>query len=253
MVLSFLTGGFGRLIRAWHPKFSYLKYSIDLLAPHPLGMWEAHRLAVHERLLPLIFIFTSLVASDVGSSYETKQKPTCLQTAHQSESSFKLWESEQKISNKLPGSCSFPTLSPSYRRKIAIPTSLQAASQLKICKNVLQSWFARQTEGQGRNLNIKLELSTTNLQNYDGPAVPQCKKLRNIHISLPTAQEVPAALQYLQLWKRAVWESGYNLPIASGLWADTVLTWISESWIKVFFLAARFLDLVHKHAVTCYT
>lgn len=67
----------------------YLEYSIDLLAPHPFRMWVAHGLAVHECLLPLVFIFTSLVASDVRDSYKGKQE-LHLQAARWRGSYFKL-------------------------------------------------------------------------------------------------------------------------------------------------------------------
>lgn len=55
------------------PPASYLKHSVDLLAPYPLGMREAHGLAVHECLLPLVFVLAPLVAGDVRDSYRRKQ------------------------------------------------------------------------------------------------------------------------------------------------------------------------------------
>lgn len=160
-----LLGGFWQVNICLTPQFSYLKHSVDLLAPHPLRMREAHRLAVHECLLPLIFIFASLVASDVGSSYGTKQRTSTykpLITERLISSSENL--NRKQVTSSLEA-VAFPTLSPSHRRKIVIPASLQAASQLKLYQTVLQAQLARQIEGQGRNLNIRLELSTTNLQN----------------------------------------------------------------------------------------
>lgn len=47
----------------------FRKYSIDLLAPHPVGMGEAHRLAIHDCHLPFIFVLTSLVDSDIRTSF----------------------------------------------------------------------------------------------------------------------------------------------------------------------------------------
>lgn len=69
-------------------------------------MREAHRLAVHECLLPLIFIFTSLVASDVRSSYETKQKNPLFTSCSLKRELFqalKIW-TENKC-DMFPGSC----------------------------------------------------------------------------------------------------------------------------------------------------
>lgn len=99
---------------------SYLKYSIDLLAPHPFGMWVAHGLAVHECLLPLVFIFTSLVASDVRDSYKRKQE-LCLQAARWRGNYFKLWESARQISDKFPRSYHLSHIEPNLKKENRFP------------------------------------------------------------------------------------------------------------------------------------
>lgn len=80
VLISLFTRDSGRLCLT--PQFSYLKYTIDLLAPDPLGVREAHGLAVHQCLLPLVLVFAPLVASDVGNSCKREGKAPCLQAAH---------------------------------------------------------------------------------------------------------------------------------------------------------------------------
>lgn len=123
MVVSFLIRGpwkdKTRRLGTPRPPASYLKHSIDLLAPHPLGMWEAHRLAVHECLLPLVFILASLVAGDVRDSYRRKQN-LCVHRLF-TEKVITLSCSIQRTRNKLPGSCCLSHTKPTLRKESWFP------------------------------------------------------------------------------------------------------------------------------------
>lgn len=129
--------------------------------------------------------------------------------------------------------------------------SLQAASQLKFCKNVLQAWFARQIDGQGRNLNIRLiyQKPTKLRQPSCSPAweaekhpclAPHCS-------GGPCGSAVPSALKEScqRFW----------LQLAHGI---RTLNWhcLNRNFWKLnqgILPCSKILDLVRTRAVTCYT
>lgn len=227
----------------------YLEYSIDLLAPHPFRMWVAHGLAVHECLLPLVFIFTSLVASDVRDSYKGKQELR-LQAARWRGSYFKLWESAQQISDKFPGSYHLSHIEPNLKKENWFPP----------LSNQRLSWTSA---------SISLRLGSPGTQGRKGDKgeisplgfsyLPKTYRteMAQVRLRVGTWGTFSALLRrslwlcgHLQLWSRAARDLGYNLPVVSGLRADPVLNAKLQKLHQTIIPCSEIVDLVCKCTVT---